>query len=107
MFQMLGNLAHLEVDLIANRGHGFHEAGGLAIRTRRSNGPLQRLLHPLSSNRYQSEIVKLENLGWGTIPAQRLFQRLHDFLTVAAFVHIDEVDDDDAAQVAKANLAHD
>src|SRR5712664_4064646 len=102
---MFGDLAHLEIDLIANRGHGFHEARGLAIRTRRSNGSLERLLHPLSSNGHQSEIIKLEDLGWSAIAAQRLFQRLHNFLTVAALVHINEVDHDDAAKVAQANLA--
>src|SRR2546430_17342810 len=74
---MFGNLAHLKIDLIANRGHGFHEAGGLAIRTRRSNGAFERLLHSLSSNGHQPEIVKLENLGWRAIATQRLFQCLH------------------------------
>ena len=39
--------------------------------------------------------------------AQRFFQRLHDFLPVPALIHVDEVDDDDAAQVAQPNLPHD
>ena len=38
--------------------------------------------------------------------AEFLFEGLHHALAVAAFVHIDEVDDDDAAQIAQANLAH-
>src|SRR5437899_9614988 len=38
---------------------------------------------------------------------QSFFQRLHDLLTVAALVHINKVDNDDATQVAQPNLPHD
>jgi hypothetical protein len=39
---------------------------------------------------------------------QRIFQGLGHLLPVAvlALVHVDEVDDDDAAEIAQANLAH-
>ena len=104
---MFRDLAHLEIDLVAHRGHRFHEAGGLAVRTRRPDGALERLLHPFAGDGHQSEVVKLKNLGRRAVAAQRLFQRLHDFLAVAAFVHVDEVDHDDAAQVAQPDLAHD
>ncbi len=95
------------INLVAHRGHRFHEAGRLAIRARRADGALQRLLHPLAGNGDQSEIVKLQNLGGRAVAAQRFFQCLHDFLAVAALVHVDEVDDDDAAQIAQADLADD
>ena len=36
-----------------------------------------------------------------------LFQRLHHALSVAALVHVDEVDDDDAAEIAEADLTDD
>src|SRR5579863_1224253 len=36
--------------------------------------------------------------------AELFFQSLHDALAVAALVHVDEVDDDDAAQIAKPDL---
>ena len=38
---------------------------------------------------------------------ERLFQGLHHFLAVLALIHVDEIDDDDAAEVAQADLAHD
>ena len=107
MLQVFGDLAHFEIDLVANRGHRFHEAGGLAIRARRTDGPLERLLHSLARDGHQSEVVKLQNLGRRAVAAQGLFQRLHDFLAVAAFIHVDEIDHDDAAQIAQPDLAHD
>src|ERR1700692_1814457 len=38
--------------------------------------------------------------------AEFFFERLHDALAVAALVHVYEVDDDDAPQIAETNLAH-
>ena len=63
------------------------------------------MLDAFARNRHQAEIVKLENLGGCAIAAQRFFQRLHDFLAITALVHVDEVNDDDAAQIAQADLA--
>ena len=68
---------------------------------------LQRLLDALAGDGDQAEIVELENLRWGAVGLQRLFERLHHLVAVLALVHVDEVDDDDAAQVAQANLADD
>ena len=65
------------------------------------------MLDPLTGNGNQPEVVELQDLGRGTVAAQGLFQRLHHFLTVAALVHVDEIDDDDAAQIAQADLADD
>src|SRR5215472_12464111 len=62
MFEMPGQLPHLEINLVAYRGHRLHEARRLAIRTRGTDRALQRLLHPLAGNRHQSEVVKLQNL---------------------------------------------
>ena len=39
--------------------------------------------------------------------AEFFFESLHDALAVAALVHVDEVDDDDAAEIAQADLADD
>src|SRR5258706_206678 len=39
--------------------------------------------------------------------AQCFFQGLHHFLPVAPLIHVNEVDDDDAAKVAQPDLAHD
>jgi len=56
-----------------------------------------RLLDALAGDGHQSEIVELQNLVRGAIGAHGLFQNLHHFLAVLAFIHIDEIDHDDTA----------
>ena len=73
---------------------------------RLAEGALERLLHPLASERHQPELVNRKDAGGGAVVAQGFLQRLDHFLAVAALVHVDEVDHDDPAQVAQADLAH-
>ena len=82
-------------------------AGAGADGARNGEGPLERLLDALAGDGDQAKIVELENLGRCAIGLESVFEGLRDLLAVAALVHIDEVDDDDAAEVAEANLAHD
>src|ERR1700730_13245679 len=49
VFQMFRDLSHLQIDLVAHRSDRLHEPCGLAVRTRRPDGALERLLHPLTS----------------------------------------------------------
>jgi len=49
----------------------------------------------------------LQHLRGGAIRAQRLFQRLHDFLPVAPLVMSIKINDDYAAKIAQAYLPHD
>ena len=67
---------------------------------------LQRLLHSLARNRNQTKVVELENLRRSAVVLQLLFQRSHHAVAVLALIHVDEVDDDDAAQIAQPNLTH-
>ena len=62
VFEMLGDLPHLHVDLIANGGDGLHIAGRLAVRTGRADRAFERLLHALAGDGDQSEVVKLQRL---------------------------------------------
>src|SRR5689334_15824847 len=78
-----------------------------AVRARRAEGSFQTLLHTLARDRHESEIIELENLVGSFIGAHGFFERLHHLLPVLALVHIDEVHDDDAAQVAQPDLPHD
>src|ERR1700730_231554 len=60
--QMVLHLAHLDVDLVANRGRALDHArpgANSALGTQRT---FQRLLHPFPGNRDQPEIVKLKHL---------------------------------------------
>src|SRR5205807_1164867 len=96
-----------QINLVAHSSDGFHETGTRTIRTLAANGSLERLFHPLAGNRDESEIIELKDLGRRAISAQGLLQRLHNFLPVAALVHVNEVDNDDAAQIAQPDLPHD
>jgi len=51
-------------------------------------------------------------LNWSTFEGARSWRSssskaLHHALAVAALIHVDEIDDNDAAEIAQANLAHD
>src|SRR5579871_146305 len=83
VLEVLGNLPHLDVNLVADRGHGFHVAGRFAIRARRADGAFERLLHALTRDRDQAEIVKLQGFGRSTVVPQFLFEGLHHALAVA------------------------
>ena len=55
----------------------------------------------------QAEIVERQNLVGRPVGPHGLFEGLHHLLAILALVHVDEVDDDDAAEVAQPDLAHD
>src|SRR5579862_4027437 len=104
---MLGDFPHLYVYLVADRRYRLYVSRRLAIRARRADGAFQRLLHAFAGDGDQAEIVKLKRLRRGAVVAEFFLQGLHDALTVAALVHVDEVDDDDATEIAQADLADD
>ena len=104
---MVRHLAHLDIKLVAHGSNGFDEPGAAAVGARSAQGAFQRLLHPLAGYGHQAEIVELQNLRRRAVALERFLEGLHDFLAVAALIHINEINDDDAAQIAQANLAHD
>ena len=104
---VLGHLAHLDINFVADGRDRFYVASRFAMRAGRADGALERLLDALASDGDQSEIIELEDLRRSAIVAQFLFEGLHDALAVAALVHVDEIDDDDAAEIAEADLAND
>src|ERR1700733_12503520 len=106
VFQMFRDLAHLHVNLVRHCGKRLHVTRRLAIRTRRANRTFKRLFHSFACNGNQPEIVELQHLRRRAVMAKFLFQSLHHALPVAALIHIDEVDDDNAAQIAQPNLPH-
>lgn len=56
---------------------------------------------------HQAETGDLVHLDTGTVVMQRFFQAILDFTAVFRRFHIDEVDDDQAAKIAQAQLAGD
>src|SRR6185312_15990549 len=102
-----GELAHFGVDLVADGGGRFHQPHAVAVGTGAAEGALEGLLHPLAGERDQAEVVEIEHLGGSAVGAHGLLEALQHALAVAALVHIDEINHNDAAEVAQANLAHD
>src|ERR1035437_1530431 len=105
--EVLLHLAQLGVDLVAYGGGALDHAGGLAGGAGDREGAFEGLLDALAGDGDQTKVVELENLGGGAVGFEGFFEGGHDAETVLAVVHVDEVDDDDAAQVAEANLADD
>ena len=105
--EVLLHLAHLDIDVVADGDRRFNHAGADADVAGGREGALERLLDALASDGDQTEIVELENLRWGTVALELFFEGGHDLVAVLALIHVDEVDDDDPAQVAQADLAND
>ena len=67
----------------------------------------QAFTDSLASHLDETEIGDVEHLGPGLVARQRGAERVDDLATVVADLHVDEVDDDDAPDVAKPELLRD
>src|ERR1700731_4042995 len=105
--EMLLHLAHLDVDVVADGDGRFDHAGAGADVACSGERALERLLDALAGDGDQAKVVELKNLRWSAIVLQLFFESGHDAVAVLALVHVDEVDDDDAAEIAEADLADD
>ena len=81
------------------------DAGAVAARAGDVGAFVERRAQPLARQLHQAEAGDLAGLHAGAVQAERLFQALLDLALVAAALHVDEVDDDEAAQVAQSHLA--
>src|SRR5258708_7958280 len=106
-FDRFRNLLRLLQNLADDGGHGFYVAGAFAIRAGRAQRPLQALLDAFAGNGNQTKIVELKNLVWRLVGPHRLFEHLHHLLAILALVHVEEIDYDDAAEVAEPDLPYD
>ncbi len=106
-FKMFFHFAQLDVDLVADGNRALDHAGGLASGAGNAQGALEGLLDALAGDGDESKIVKLQHLGGSAVGLESFFERGKDLEAVLALVHVNEVDDDDAAEIAEANLADD
>src|SRR5439155_26330228 len=67
----------------------------------------QALRHPFPGHLDQAEVGDIEDLGAGLVSGQGVAEGPHDLLPVLLDLHVDEVDDDDPADVPEAQLAGD
>src|ERR1700738_4926122 len=102
-----GHLAGFAVDVIARRGNGFDHSGPGAVWARLAEHALERLLGAFASDAHQDKFVEAQRFRRRFIFFEGLLQREQNFVAVAALLHVDEVDHDDAAEIAQTNLAHD
>src|SRR5206468_2312871 len=78
-----------------------------AIRAGLRQRALQRLPHALAGHLDQAELRDLQDLRLRSILLDLVLQRLEEPRAIAAVLHVDEVENDDPAEVAEANLAND
>ena len=98
--------ADLLMNGVTQRPNGANHAGAFAIRARLAQKPFQGLPDSFAGDGNQSKVVELKNLRWRLVLGKLLLKSLHNFLAILLLVHINEVNDDDAAQVTKANLPY-
>src|SRR6266568_1566935 len=96
--------AQLPQDLVANRGLGLEVALALAVEAGLGELARQALAGALARHLDQAELADLGHVGPRAVRLERLVEGLPDLLAVGLLVHVDEVDDDDAADVAQAEL---
>src|SRR5437762_570519 len=83
------------------------EAGAAAARAADVRGFFQRGLQPLARQLHQAEARDLADLHAGAVELQRVAQAVLDVALVALRFHVDEIDHDQAAEVAQPELAGD
>src|SRR6266581_3266840 len=81
-----------------------HAAGAMARRTLTSHRLPQRRAHPLAGHLDEAQLRHRERPRTGAVAAEVRAQLLEHLVAVAARLHVDEVDHDDAADVPQAQL---
>src|SRR5215472_8547131 len=101
----LSALAHyLAKNLVANRLRRSDETASFAARTRFTQQVLQALAGALAGHLDQSQWREAHDVGLGAVAGQRPLERGEHRAPVRLVAHVDEVDDDDAAEIAQAQL---
>src|SRR5690606_22280586 len=99
--------AALGVAVAAVGVHVDRHAAAVAVLAGGREGLHQALAHALAGHLHQAQRGHLGDLVLGAVPAQALHEATQHEIAVRLEDHVDEVDDDDAADVAQPQLAHD
>ncbi|KAJ0338842.1 hypothetical protein COL154_014240, partial [Colletotrichum chrysophilum] len=103
-FELAHRAGDLAEDLVADGFRRLDDAAAGARRARFAQLPGQALGRALAGHLHQPERTHLVHGGLGVVARQRLFERTQHLALVLAVVHVDEIDDDDAAEVAQPEL---
>src|SRR5437667_8968541 len=86
---------------------GFRHAAAFARGTGRAEQRAQVLPHALARHLHEAELRDLEHVGARLIGQERTLEGAVDLVAVLGGLHVDEVDDDDAAEVPQPDLSDD
>src|SRR2546422_8213262 len=84
-----------------------HDSPALAHGARLRERLDQALGDPLAGHLHQAKVGDVEHLGPRLVAGQGVLEGPQDLVAVLPDLHVDEVDDDDPADVAQAQLASD
>src|ERR1019366_5203982 len=97
----------LAPDLERDRRVRLDPAAAAAVRTGLRERALQTLAHPLARHLDQAELRDLQDLRLRSVLADLDLERLEQARTIGQILHVDEVEHDDPAKVAQADLPDD
>ena len=102
-------LAHragdLAEDFVGERFGGLERAAAAALMAGFAQLALQAFGGALARHLHQAQRRELVHRGAGVVVRQALLERAQHLALVLVVGHVDEVDDDDAAQIAQPQLA--
>src|SRR3712207_2102548 len=103
----LSELCDELLEVVGKGDRRLYLAGALAGGASLLRGYHGRLTYTLTCDLHQSEFAQRKDLVRGSISLHQLHHVLVESLIVCSFVHIDEVDHDDASEVSQAYLPSD
>src|ERR1043165_2490327 len=106
-FVHVAELHQLAPDLQRDRRVRLDPPAAAAVRARLRQRPLQRLPHALARHLDEAELGDLQDLRLRAVLPDLVLERLEEPRAVARVLHVDEAEDHDPAEVARADLADD
>jgi hypothetical protein len=103
----LEDLVQLALDFDAHGFGALDLAAAFAIRAVVVDGAADGFAMALAGHFHQAELADGQDVGLGFVAAQTIFDALVNLLLVATLFHVDEVEHDESAHVAQAQLATD
>src|ERR1051326_7529141 len=101
----LKNLAKLALNLDAHRSGALHLATAFAVRAVVINGSMDAFGMALARHLHQAKLRDWKHVRFCFVSAQTFFHFLIDRLPMPRVFHVDEVEHDEAAHIAQAQLA--
>ena len=94
-------------DLVADRLHRLYRSASMAGWTLITQDMFHAFAGPFPGHFHKTELREAIDAGFHAVLTQRLLQRVQHATAVIFIVHIDKVDDDNAAQITQAKLTRD